>query len=130
MDFVYPRENESLAFEILSSGGLILSEYEIGTPPNKYNLVERDLLQADVSKAVIVVQSSEIGGSMYAAKESVKLGKKLYTVKFSDEALNNSEECSGNRILVKEFGGSYIEPSSDKEFMKSYLNKISFEIKD
>ena len=57
LDIVYPKEHKELASNILDSGGLIISEYEIGTPVSKYTLVERDLLQTAISKAVIVVQS-------------------------------------------------------------------------
>lgn len=130
LDIVYPKEHKELASNILDSGGLIISEYEIGTPVSKYTLVERDLLQTAISKAVIVVQSSEKGGSMHAAITACNSDKKLFTVKFSDESVNNSEDCSGNKLLVSKYGASYIEPSPDQIYMNSYLDNISKQIQE
>ena len=130
LDVVYPKDNKELASNILDTGGLIISEYEIGTPASKYTLVERDLIQAAISKAVIVVQSSEKGGSMHAAITACNSGKKLFAVKFSDDAVNSSEDCSGNKLLVSKYGASYIEPSSDQTFMNSYLDNISRQIQE
>lgn len=130
LDIVYPKEHKELASNILDSGGLIISEYELGTPVSKYTLVERDLLQTAISKAVIVVQSSEKGGSMHAAITACNSDKKLFTVKFSDESVNNSEDCSGNKLLVSKYGASYIEPSPDQTYMNSYLDNISKQIQE
>lgn len=130
LDIVYPKEHKELASNILDSGGLIISEYEIGTPVSKYTLVERDLLQTAISKAVIVVQSSEKGGSMHAAITACNSDKKLFTVKFSDESVNNSEDCSGNKLLVSKYGASYIEPSPDQTYMNSNLDNISKQIQE
>lgn len=130
LDVVYPKEHKELASNILDTGGLIISEYEIGTPVSKYTLVERDLLQAAISKAVIVVQSSENGGSMHAAITACNSDKKLFTVKFSDESVNNAEDCSGNKLLVSKYGASYIEPSHNQTYMNSYLDNISKQIQE
>ena len=128
LDLIYPRENDVLAREILDNDGLLLSEYEIGTQPTKYTFVERDLIQAAVSYATIVVQTSKTGGSIHAAKATTNLGKKLFTVKFSDPAINSSDVCKGNKILVEEYGATYIEASSDLSQMKNYLDKITEQI--
>lgn len=53
---VYPKENKGLAVEIIASGGVLMSEYFTGTGSLSNYFIERDRLQAGLSKATIVVQ--------------------------------------------------------------------------
>ena len=78
LDTIYPQQNTDLATEILEQGGLLLSEYEIGTNAANYTFVERDLIQAGISKAVIVAQTKIDGGSMHAAIAASYAGKRVY----------------------------------------------------
>lgn len=39
LDSTYPQENTDLAMEIVGKGGLLMSEYPVGTRVNRYNLV-------------------------------------------------------------------------------------------
>ena len=59
LDSVYPPENEDLAQQIINKGGLLLSEYSLGTSANRYNLVARDRLQAGMSLATLVIQTGD-----------------------------------------------------------------------
>jgi DNA processing protein len=106
-DSIYPTENKSLAEEIVKKGGLLLSEYRIGSSVNKYSLVARDRLQAGLSVATFVVQTGEKGGTMHAAKTTLIANKPLYTLYFKDENTRQHEKCLGNALLVKQ-GAKYI----------------------
>lgn len=121
-DSIYPPENKELAEEIVAKGGLLLSEYRIGSSVNRYNLVARDRLQAGLSLATLVIQTGEKGGTMHAAMTTLKASKPLYVVKFKDDATNNQEKSLGNAYLVKH-GATYIK-GSDK------LDVISESIKN
>ena len=105
---IYPPENQELAEEIVKNGGLLISEYRIGTPVSRYNLVARDRLQSGLSSATLVVQTGEHGGTMHAATATLKAGKPLYTLLFKDDAINKHENCLGNALLVKQ-GAKYIK---------------------
>lgn len=87
---------------------MLISEYRIGTPVNRYNLVARDRLQAGLSLATLVVQTGEHGGTMHAATATLKAGKPLYTMLFKNDAINQHEKCLGNALLVKQ-GAKYIK---------------------
>lgn len=102
LDTIYPPQNEDLATEIVESGGLLMSEYPIGTPLNKYFLVARDRLQAGISSATLVIHTGVRGGTMHAAKATLLSNKPLYTVKFKDENVQNDEKCAGNEYLVNQ----------------------------
>ena len=105
---IYPPENQDLAEEIVQKGGLLISEYCILTPVNRYNLVARDRLQSGLSLATLVVQTGEHGGTMHAATATLQAGKPLYTILYKDNATNQHEKCLGNALLVKK-GAKYIK---------------------
>lgn len=107
LDTIYPAENKQLADDIVSHGGLLLSEYPIGTGVNRYNLVARDRLQAGLSKAILVIQTGIKGGTMHAANTALMSGKPLYTIWFNDEATREHEKSKGNEYLVNH-GAKYI----------------------
>ena len=109
---IYPPQNESLAKEIIEKGGLLMSEYPIGTNLSPYNLVARDRLQAGLAMATLVIQTGEKGGTMHAALTTLKANKPLYAVQFKDNATNNHEKCLGNAFLVKR-GAKYINGSDN-----------------
>ena len=97
LDSVYPPENESLAEEIVANGGLLLSEYPIGTTVSRYNLVARDRLQSALSKACLVIETGLNGGTMHAARATLAANKTLYVVDYSDKS---GDAKKGNEWLV------------------------------
>lgn len=112
LDSIYPSQNKELAEEILSKGGLLLSEYPIGMEVNRYNLVARDRLQAGLSIATIVIQTGEKGGTMHAANTTLKAGKPLYTIYYQDQETREHEKTKGNALLVFK-GAKYLKGSDN-----------------
>ncbi|MBQ8706811.1 MAG: DNA-processing protein DprA [Succinivibrionaceae bacterium] len=104
---VMPRSHQRLAEEILSSGGLLMSEYPLGHAVSKFDYVDRDRLQAALAAAVIVVQSKYNGGSMHASNAALKAQKPVYVLKYLSDKLNRSDITSGNRLLA-ERGAEFI----------------------
>jgi DNA processing protein len=70
---IYPKENAELADEIVDCGGLLLSEYMIGTSCRPYYLTERDKWQAQLSDIVIPVQTGVAGGTFHALTRAAEL---------------------------------------------------------
>lgn len=123
---IYPPENQDLAEEIVNNGGLLLSEYSIGSKVNRYNLVARDRLQAGMSLATLVIQTGEKGGTMHAATTTLKANKPLYAILFKDPTTNNHEKCLGNALLVKK-GAKYISGKDNiDDISKHIINKMVF----
>lgn len=57
---------------------------------------------------------------MHAATCVALAGKKLLVLKFKDEALNASDTCSGNKLLVEKQWADYItEATNMDELMRS-----------
>jgi DNA processing protein len=46
LDRIYPAQHRSLAMRILETGGALISEYDVGTPPFPGNFVERNRIIA------------------------------------------------------------------------------------
>lgn len=121
---IYPSENKKLAEEIIRNGGLLLSEYPIGQKVNRYSLIARDRLQAGLSIATIVIQTGIKGGTMHAAKTTLKAGKDLYVMKFKNDLLNNHEICLGNVYLVNN-GAKYLSGRDNiDEICRNLLNDV------
>lgn len=121
---IYPSENKKLAEEIIRNGGLLLSEYPVGQKVNRYSLIARDRLQAGLSIATIVIQTGIKGGTMHAAKTTLKAGKDLYVMKFKNDLLNNHEICLGNVYLVNN-GAKYLSGRDNiDEICRNLLNDV------
>lgn len=119
---IYPPDNQDLAEEIVEKGGLLLSEYRIGSPVSRFTLVARDRLQSGLAKATLVIQTGENGGTMHAATATLQARKPLYTMLFKDDATNKQEKCLGNALLVKK-GAKYIKGSDNiAEISDSIMN--------
>lgn len=120
LDVIYPPKNTDLAQMIVDNGGLLLSEYPIGTSVNRYNLVARDRLQAGMSLATLVIQTGERGGTMHAANATLIAQKPLYTIKFQHPYQNFHEKSLGNALLVKK-GAKYISGDSNIDSIKGEI---------
>ena len=79
LDIVYPASNLSLYREI-EEKGLILSEYEAGVKPFKFNFPQRNRIIAGLSKGTIVVESKDRGGSLITADLALEYNRDVYAV--------------------------------------------------
>lgn len=77
LDTLSPPRHRELAQRIVAAGGALLSEYPYGTAPLRPQFVQRDRLQAGLSLGVILIQSSEDGGSLHAARAALRYGRLL-----------------------------------------------------
>lgn len=110
LDTIYPPENEDLAAKILETGGLLLSEYPVGTPVNRYNLVARDRIQAGLSGAVLVIQTKIHGGTMHAVRAAQSVGKPVLVV---DYKVDLGDVIAGNLFLKKNDGATGLRTTAE-----------------
>lgn len=118
---IYPKENKELAEDIISNGGVLLSEYFMGTGALSNFFVERDRLQAGLSKATLVIQSGISGGTMHAVNATLESNKILGAVKYSDEIL--SEKIMGNQMLINDKGAFGLTSKNFRNFLELLKNK-------
>ncbi|MGL6022169.1 MAG: DNA-processing protein DprA, partial [Chitinophagaceae bacterium] len=63
LDVIYPASNFSLSKQIEKKGGL-LSEFALGTTPERMNFPQRNRIVAGMCEATLVVETALKGGSM------------------------------------------------------------------
>ena len=80
LNTIYPKENLILADRILKNGGAIISEYVIGTKPDKSNFPRRNRIISGISNSVIVVEGSEKSGSLITANFAIDQGKEVWVI--------------------------------------------------
>lgn len=123
LDTVYPPQNTELAENIVANGGILISEYPVGTPVSKYSLVARDRLQAGMSMATIVIQTGIHGGTMHAANTTLLAHKPLYVVKYKDMSII---QVQGN-ISLSQKGAEFITSSDVECIVDKLTSKKAFE---
>lgn len=98
LDQIYPKENTVLYHKILETGGLILSEYVIGTKPNKLNFPARNRIISGLSNGIIVVEAKEKSGTLNTVDFALDQGKDVFVVP-GNITSNNS---IGTNDLIKQ----------------------------
>jgi len=65
------------AAEILEKGGALVTEYPYGTDAAQHQFVQRDRIQAGLSRGVVMIQSDLEGGSLHASRAALRYGRVL-----------------------------------------------------
>jgi DNA processing protein len=80
IDVIYPKENKSLAENILVAGGAIVSEYRLGTFPAPQNFPKRNRIISGISIGVLVVEAGENSGTRVTARCALEQNRDVYAV--------------------------------------------------
>ena len=95
---IYPKENLSLFKEIISRGGAIISEYVIGTKPEKYHFPARNRIISGLSEKIVVVEAGIKSGSLITVDFALEQGRDVYAVPGNILEVNSK----GVNNLIKE----------------------------
>ena len=95
IDNVYPKENVKLVDEILASGGAIVSQFPLETPPLKDNFPYRNRIISGLSLGVLIVEASERSGSLITARLAMEQNREVLAV-------------PGNITSKNSFGTNYL----------------------
>jgi DNA processing protein len=101
IDNVYPKENAKLVDEILASGGAIVSQFPLETPPLKENFPYRNRIISGLSYGVLLVEASERSGSLITARLAMEQNREVLAV-------------PGNITSKNSFGTNYLIKSGAK----------------
>lgn len=74
LDNIVPATNRRLAQEILDSGGVIVSEYGPGVPPQKQNFIARNRLVTGLADALLITEAGAKSGTIHTANFALKQG--------------------------------------------------------
>ena len=98
---VYPKDNAKLVDEILDTGGAIVSQFPLDTPPLSENFPYRNRIISGLSLGVLLVEASERSGSLITARLAMEQNREVLAV-------------PGNITSKNSFGTNYLIKSGAK----------------
>jgi DNA processing protein len=108
VDVVYPRENEKLYNEIIENGAVI-SEFELGTGPDKVNFPRRNRIISGMSVGTLIVETGIRGGSLITAEFALDQNKEVFAV----PGYIYSKKSEGCNNLIKKGQAKLIDSVED-----------------
>jgi len=97
VDVIYPEQNRRLAGQLVSQGALV-SEYALGTPPERSNFPPRNRLISGLSLGVIVVEAGARSGALITADFAAEQGREVFAVPGSIF----QRSCEGANRLIQD----------------------------
>lgn len=79
IDVIYPYDHRSLADEIAAQGAII-SEFPLGTKPDRYNFPRRNRLISGLALGVLVAEATDKSGALITAALAAEQGKDVFAV--------------------------------------------------
>jgi DNA processing protein len=108
LDQVYPPRNQSLAARLLAGGGLIVSEYSLGTPVTPGNFPRRNRIIAGLTQGCLVVEAAVQSGSLITARQAAEAGREVFAIPGSI----HSPQARGCHALIRQ-GAKLVESAQD-----------------
>lgn len=114
LDMIYPKENEYLAKEIIEKGGAILSEYPLGTKPEKMNFPARNRIISGMSQGILVIEAKEKSGTLITVDFALEQGRDVFVVPGNINSINS---VGTNRLIQQ---GAKLVTNYSEIFLKKY----------
>lgn len=108
LDRVYPSENEALADRIVQDGGVLISEFPLGTPPDRQTFPMRNRIVSGLSGGVLVVEAGKSSGALITAQMAADQGRTVFAV----PGRIDQSYSQGCHMLIKE-GAKLVESVED-----------------
>lgn len=77
---IFPKENIPLYKQIISNGGLIISEYEPNERYHQQYFLDRNRIISGLSLGVLVIEAMHRSGTSVTAKHARSQGKKVFSI--------------------------------------------------
>ena len=106
-DRIYPARHRALAHRI-ATNGLLLTEFEIGTPPLAENFPQRNRIIAGLARGTLVVEAALPSGSLSTARAALEAGREVFAIPGSI----HSPQSRGCHALIKQ-GAKLVESAED-----------------
>jgi DNA processing protein len=109
LDVVYPVQNKKLGEEIIASGGAVLSEMPLGSPPTAYSFPVRNRIISGLSRGTLVIEAKESSGSLITAHSALDQNRDVFAVAGNMFASN----MEGTHNLIKSGEAKLVTKAED-----------------
>jgi DNA processing protein len=109
IDEYYPRDHKQLAEEILGSGGAMVTQFPLGTPPVSENFPYRNRIISGLSLGIVVVEAAENSGSLITARLAIEQNREVFAVPGNITSRNSF----GTNYLIKGAGAKLVQQWQD-----------------
>ena len=112
IDVIYPPENGELQ-EAIAQRGTLLSEFPLGTRPDRWTFPRRNRLIAALAQQTLVVEAGKRSGALITAGYALELGREVWAV---PGAVDSPQSRGSNQLL---FDGAQpvVEPGALPELL-------------
>lgn len=117
LDVTYPRENASLQRKMMAEQ-LVISEYPLGSKPERYHFPMRNRLIANLSSATLVIEATEKSGSLITANLALQENRDVFAVPGNI----TSHLSVGTNQLIKAGAACVLNATDVLEEMKTQWN--------
>ena len=93
LDIRYPAINQQM-IKTIEQKGLVLSQFQSGTPSTRYNFPIRNELVVALGDILIVTQADIKSGTMRSVEFALKMGKEIYVLPHQI-----GQSCGTNKLL-------------------------------
>lgn len=107
LDICYPPENKAL-YRLISEQGGIISEFPLGTKPDRGNFPRRNRIISGLAAGVLLVEAAEKSGSLITADYALEQGKEVFAV----PGMITSRQSYGTNRLIQE-GAKLVQKAED-----------------
>jgi DNA processing protein len=109
IDRCYPRDHGKLATDILHSGGAMVTQFPLGTPPVSENFPYRNRIISGLSLGTVVVEAAENSGSLITARLAIEQNREVFAIPGNITSRNSF----GTNYLIKGAGAKLVQQWQD-----------------
>ncbi|MEW5909447.1 MAG: DNA-processing protein DprA [Thermodesulfobacteriota bacterium] len=107
LDYIYPRENKALFYEIAKHGAVV-SEFPLKEEPKASNFPQRNRIISGMSLGTVIVEAAKQSGSLITARLAAEQGREVFAVPGSIRSFKSA----GTHGLIKQ-GAKLVEHAGD-----------------